>query len=66
MVLLIRILRPVAYMLGIIGAMLVVNFHEGPWKMVGWGLIIGMIPFFVAVNVLTSVALAKQKHTRRR
>jgi hypothetical protein len=66
MVLLIKILRPVAYLLGIAGILLVLNASDAETKKIGWGLVIAMVPFFIAVNVMTAVRIAKQKHTHRR
>ena len=66
MVMFIRLLRPLAYLFGIAGALTLVNAHEIATKRIGWALIIAMIPVFVALSVLTSVQLARQKKIRRR
>lgn len=66
MILLIKILRPLAYLLGIAGILLVLNASDATTKKIGWGLVIAMVPFFIAVNVLTAVQVAKQKHSHRR
>lgn len=66
MVLLIRLLRPIAYLFGIAGALLVVNATDDATKRIGWALVIGMIPFFVAVTIMTSVLTARQKKAWRR
>ncbi len=66
MILLIRLLRPVAYLFGIAGALLVVNTHDVATKQIGWALIIAMVPVFITVSVLTSVQLARQKKIQRR
>ena len=66
MILFIRLLRPIAYLLGISGALVLVNAHDDATKKIGWGLIIAMIPFFIAVNVLTTMQAARQKYRHRR
>ena len=66
MILLIRILRPVAYLLGIVGVLLVVNSSDEGRKQLGWGLVIAMVPVFIAVSVLTMMVNARQKHSHRR
>lgn len=66
MVLLIRLLRPVAYLIGIAGALLVLNAQDPRLKNAGWILVAAMVPVFVAVTVLSSIALARQKARHRR
>jgi 4-hydroxybenzoate polyprenyltransferase len=66
MVMLIRILRPVAYLLGLAGIFLILRGSDESMKRIGWALIIAMVPFFIAISILTSVQLARQKASRRR
>lgn len=66
MILLIRILRPVAYLLGIAGVLLVLNAGDAAMKKLGWGLVLAMVPVFVTVGGLTMWVNAKQKHSHRR
>ena len=63
---LIRILRPVAYLLGLVGIFLIVRGGDESMKHIGWALIIAMVPFFIAISIMTSVQLSRQKVIRRR
>lgn len=62
----IRLLRAFAYLLGVAGALIVLNIRDPFWHKVGWVLIFVMVPVFVTVQVLTVVQSSKAKHSRRR
>ena len=66
MVMFIRLLRSVAYMLGVSGALIVLNTHDPFWHKAGWVIVCAMVPLFIAVNVMTSLHNAKAQPLRRR
>jgi hypothetical protein len=66
MILVIRLLRYVAYLIGITGALIKLNSTDRNWQMLG--IVLAGIGFLmiVAAYVVTAIVAARQKTTRRR